>query len=63
MPFDLPDLPWWGWAIAAVGGAILSRFVAQFSEKNTGVSFLAVLMAVVSTMCGAMAIFEWVRGY
>lgn len=63
MPFDLPTLPWWGWAFAAIGGGLLALFVSKFSEKHRLAGSIAAVIAVLATMCGAMAMFEWIRGY
>jgi hypothetical protein len=63
MPFDLPDLPWWGWAFAAIGGGLLALFVSKFSEKHRSAGTIAAVIAVLATMCGVRAMFEWIRGY
>ena len=60
MPFDLPDLAWWVWALVALGGALFARFLAKFSNGFAG--FLAAVIAVLAAMCGVLAIFVWIRG-
>lgn len=61
MPFGLPDLAWWGWALAALGGGILAQFIAKFSDRSRFAAFLAVVIAVLASMCGLVALFEWIR--
>jgi hypothetical protein len=62
LPFELSDIPWWGWALVALGGGILASFVGKFSNQNRFAGFLAAAIAVLATICLALALFEWVRG-
>ena len=63
MPFDLPHLQWWGWALAAIGGGLLALFISKFSEKHRSAGTIAAVIAVLATMCGVRAMFEWIRGF
>jgi type III secretory pathway component EscS len=60
MPFDLPNLPWWGWVVAAVVGCFLALFFTKFQKRST--SFVGIVIAVLSTLCLLKGIFEWVKG-
>ena len=61
LPFDLPDLVWWGWAIIAVTVALFAWFISKFQNKYT--SFVAVVLAVVATLCGLLAMHAWAVSY
>jgi hypothetical protein len=62
LPFDLPELSMWGWAAAAMVGAFLAWFVASSSHRSWFTSTVAVIIGVLSAMCGVMAIFKFVVG-
>ncbi len=57
LPFDLPELPWWGWAIVALTGAFFAWFISRFQNKYT--SFIAVVLAVLATLSGLLAMYVW----
>ena len=60
MLFEIPDLMWWAWALIALCGILLARFFWEYENQFAGL--LAILLFALSTMCGLLAIFEWIKG-
>lgn len=58
LPFGLPEFTWWIWVLIGVGGAIFASAVGKFSDKNRSAGFFAVIIAIASALCGAVAIYE-----
>jgi hypothetical protein len=54
LPFRVPDFPWWGWVLIALGGVILADIVKRFETRFT--SFLAVVIGVLAALCGLAGI-------
>jgi hypothetical protein len=50
---SLPDLPWWGWALCAVGFVVLGSVTGKSgSENRTG--FASTVVSVTSYMAAAV---------
>ena len=58
LPFDLPEFTWWIWVLIGVGGAIFASAVGKFSDRNRSAGLFAVIIAIASALCGAVAIYE-----
>ena len=62
LPFELPDLAWWTWVIIAFVGGLFAAAVGKFSDQSRFAGFLSVVIAVLATLCGAVAIYQLLTG-
>lgn len=62
LPFDLPDLTWWWWVIIAFVGGLFAAAVGKFSDQSRFAGFLSVVIAVLATLCGVVAIYQLLTG-
>jgi hypothetical protein len=58
LPFDLPEMTWWIWALMGLGGGFFAAAVGKFSDQYGLAGFLSVVIALLACGCAAVAIYE-----
>jgi predicted branched-subunit amino acid permease len=60
MPFELPDLAWSTWFIAALCGAILAILVPKLAPRGSRAAGVIVFVIIcLAAVCAVIGIIKW----